>query len=118
MNGLEGTSFYDILPSGSGSKVVWGFDYETSANPIRRWRGLMLDRLVGNEFQTGLAALKDRVETDRRPAAAPEPGAEGAPAPAPSAAPATTAVPAERGVSTAVPQQPAPVQEQRRPKRP
>lgn len=72
-NGLEGTSYYEVAPSGSGSKVTWAFGYDSGANPLRRWKGLMLDRYVGAEFRDGLAKLKDKVESERRPIAPPPP---------------------------------------------
>lgn len=83
-NELEGTSSYDIAPAGSGSKVTWVFAYDTGSNPLRRWRGLMLDRTIGEEYRRGLDKLKQRVEAERAPstpaspsppAATPEPGA-------------------------------------------
>ena len=68
-NGLEGTAFYTIAPSGSGSKVTWGFGHETGTSPIKRWRGLMLDGFVGSEYQVGLENLKEKIEAERRPTA-------------------------------------------------
>lgn len=68
-NGLDGTSYYDISPSGSGSKVVWGFSYDSGTSPLKRWKGLMLDRFVGAEYENGLAKLKERIEAERRPTA-------------------------------------------------
>ena len=61
-NGLDGTSYYDVAPSGSGSKVTWGFSYNSGASPLKRWKGLMLDRYLGAEFRDGLVKLKDKVE--------------------------------------------------------
>lgn len=72
-NGLEGTSYYDVAPSGSGSKVTWGFGYDSGASPLKRWKGLMLDRYVGAEFRDGLQKLKDKVELERKPMAPPAP---------------------------------------------
>jgi hypothetical protein len=66
-NGLEGTSAYELAPSGSGSKVTWSFGYDTGSNPLRRWKGLMLDGFVGSEYSAGLNKLKARIEEDRRP---------------------------------------------------
>ena len=66
-NGLEGTSSYDIVPSGSGSKVTWTFGYDSGTNPLRRWKALMLDGFVGAEYRTGLDRLREKVEADRRP---------------------------------------------------
>jgi len=76
-NGLDGASYYDISPSGSGSKVIWGFSYESGASPLKRWKGLMLDRYIGAEYNDGLANLKELIESERRPTA---------PSPAPPAA--------------------------------
>lgn len=84
-NGLDGTSYYDVSPSGSGSKVTWGFGYETGTSPLKRWRGLLLDRFVGAEYRDGLAKLKERIEAERRPTA-----------PSVSATPPTTASTAEQ----------------------
>jgi Polyketide cyclase / dehydrase and lipid transport len=69
-NGMDGTSYYDVAPSGSGSKVTWGFGVDMGGNPFRRWKGLMLDRIVGTEYRDGLAKLKERIEAERQPTAA------------------------------------------------
>ncbi len=66
-NGLEGTSSYEIVPAGSGSKVIWSFVYESGSSPMKRWKALMLDRFVGAEFHTGLDRLKEKIEAERRP---------------------------------------------------
>jgi uncharacterized membrane protein len=67
----EATAYYDLVPSGSGSRVTWGYHAAIGNNPLKRWRGLMLDRWVGSEFEDGLARLKALVEGNGRPAAAP-----------------------------------------------
>ena len=66
-NGLDGTSSYDVVPSGAGSKVVWTFGYESGSNPLKLWKALMLDGFVGAEYRTGLDRLRDKIEADRRP---------------------------------------------------
>jgi uncharacterized membrane protein len=68
-NGLEGTSAYDIAPSGSGSKVTWSFGYDSGTSPLKRWKALMLDGFVGAEYQAGLNRLKEKIEGERRPTA-------------------------------------------------
>jgi len=66
-NGLEGTSAYDITPSGSGSKVTWNFGYDSGTSPLKRWKALMLDGFVGADYRTGLDRLKEKIESERRP---------------------------------------------------
>ncbi len=65
--GLEGTSYLLVAPSGWGSKVTWGYGYDTGTNLFKRWKGLMLDRLVGTDYQLGLNRLKMLVEKERAP---------------------------------------------------
>ncbi|HEY8277518.1 MAG TPA: SRPBCC family protein [Methyloceanibacter sp.] len=118
LNGLEGTTYYDIAPAGSGSKVTWGFGYNAGTSPFGRWKGLMLDRLIAGEFQSGLVKLKQRVEADRAPItppAAPPPPVVTAPAPeaAPGSAVESTTVVPETSVpqSTSAAPEPAPAPE-------
>lgn len=68
-NGLDGTSSYDIEPSGSGSKVTWAFGYDSGSSPLKRWKALMLDGFVGAEYRTGLDRLEEKIEAERRPTA-------------------------------------------------
>ena len=107
LDDLEGTTFYDIAPAGSGSKVTWGFGYNAGTSPLGRWKGLMLDRLIGGEFQSGLVKLKEIVEADRAPTmppAAPPPPVATAPD-----APATPgATPGSDAQSTVVPESSVP----------
>jgi len=109
-NGLEGTSAYDVVPSGSGSKVTWSFGYESGSSPLKRWKALTLDGFVGTEYRTGLDRLKDKIEADRRPITSPaggvstEPPSAGLP---PGTAPQPGA-PAQQGVALPPGQQVAP----------
>ncbi len=66
-NGLDGTSGFDIAPSGSGSKVTWTFGYNSGSSPLKRWKALALDGFVGAEYRAGLDKLKARVDEERRP---------------------------------------------------
>ena len=112
-NGLEGTAFYTIAPSGSGSKVTWGFGHETGTSPIKRWRGLMLDGFVGSEYQVGLENLKEKIEAERRPTAPAATLPQAVP-------PAGSDAPTRAGSPTAEPPQAAespPPPEQKRPQR-
>jgi hypothetical protein len=106
-NGLDGTSYYEVVPSGSGSKVTWGFGYESGTSPLKRWKGLLLDRYVGAEYRDALAKLKDKIESERKPVAPPAPptaaigtperpgvvAPDGAAAPAPGTPPTASEAP-------------------------
>lgn len=47
----------------STSRVTWSFEEDLGLNPVARYFGLMLDGLIGPEFDKGLANLKDLAET-------------------------------------------------------
>ena len=66
-NGLDGTSSYDVSPSGSGSKVTWAFGYDSGSSPLKRWKALMLDGFVGAEYRAGLDRLKEKIEVGTAP---------------------------------------------------
>ena len=132
-NGLDGTSYYEVVPSGSGSKVTWGFGYESGTSPLKRWKGLLLDRYVGAEYSDALAKLKDKIESERKPVAPPAPptaaigtpeqpsavAPDGAAAPGtpPTAAEAPGTVPqqAPPAAQPVAPQQKTPAKRSRRP---
>jgi uncharacterized protein YndB with AHSA1/START domain len=40
------------------TQVTWSFDGDMGMNPISRWVGLFFDKLLGGDFETGLANLK------------------------------------------------------------
>ena len=78
-NNLEGTSSFEIAPSGSGSKITWSFGYDTGSSPLKRWKALMLDGFIGSEYRAALDKLKETVEADRRPLTSPTPSVTPAP---------------------------------------
>jgi effector-binding domain-containing protein len=57
--GEMGTSdeTFHLTPEGEGTRVVWGVDADMGAGPAGRWFGLMMDRMVGKDFETALARL-------------------------------------------------------------
>ena|ERR1043165_5866507 len=50
-------------PAGDSVKVTWTNEGKLGMNPIGRYFGLLMDRFMGPDFETGLANLKKRVET-------------------------------------------------------
>lgn len=53
----------------NGTQVVWSFVSEHGFNPLNRWFGLMLDSMIGADYEKGLAKLKNYIES--QPAALP-----------------------------------------------
>lgn len=48
----------ELQPADKGVRVVWASDGDLGMNPINRWFGLVLDRMIGPDFEQGLAKLK------------------------------------------------------------
>ncbi|RTZ58916.1 MAG: hypothetical protein DSZ32_06220 [Gammaproteobacteria bacterium] len=55
-------SEYRLRPEGHATRVVWEFEMHAGMNPIQRWFGLMIDKLVGPSYEEGLRNLKALVE--------------------------------------------------------
>ncbi|HEX4823815.1 MAG TPA: SRPBCC family protein [Candidatus Polarisedimenticolaceae bacterium] len=45
-----------------GTQVVWGMDNDMGAGPVGRYFGLMMDKMIGPDFDQGLANLKSVAE--------------------------------------------------------
>jgi Polyketide cyclase / dehydrase and lipid transport len=58
--GSQGTAMasIDLEPSGSTTKVTWGFTSDLGFNPVARYFGLMFDKWIGADYERGLAKLK------------------------------------------------------------
>lgn len=57
---------FELTPQGQGTRLVWGFDAEHGMNPLSRWFGLFFDRLIGPDYEQGLAKLKATMERQTR----------------------------------------------------
>lgn len=66
-------SHWVLSGEGSGTKVTWSFDSSFEGDLIGRWFGLMMDGMIGPEYERGLKDLKTLVEST--PAPQPEPPA-------------------------------------------
>ena len=51
-----------LTPDGAATKVTWALDSDMGAGPIGRYFGLMMDGMVGKDFERGLSKLKAVVE--------------------------------------------------------
>jgi hypothetical protein len=58
-----------------GTSVVWSLDIDVGNNPIGRYMGMNMDKMVGPDYERGLAKLKTLLEqappADAQPASAP-----------------------------------------------
>jgi len=52
-----------LVPTGEGStKATWFGEGELGGNPVQRYFGLFMDKLMGNEFQRNLTKLRLKLE--------------------------------------------------------
>ena len=59
--GTANASFV-LAAADGGTEVTWGFVTDLGMNPMARYMGLMMDRWVGGDYETGLGNLKTLVE--------------------------------------------------------
>ncbi|MFX7894998.1 SRPBCC family protein, partial [Acinetobacter baumannii] len=60
--GSTSTGEFRLTPRDGGTKVSWSMDGDMGRNPLNRWMGLFMDRMVGPDFDAGLANLKALAE--------------------------------------------------------
>ena len=51
-----------FAPVGDALNVTWAIETDFGANPLKRWAGLLLDKLMGGDMAEGLANLKRLTE--------------------------------------------------------
>ena len=56
------TASFDLVEAGAATTLTWGFVSDNGMNPMARWMGLMMDGMVGADYEAGLANLKALVE--------------------------------------------------------
>jgi uncharacterized protein YndB with AHSA1/START domain len=83
------TSTISLVPDGTGTRVTWTLDIDFSGSIIGRYFGLALDRMVGPDYEKGLARLKHVAESTT-PADAPLISSSRSTVPATAAVPATS----------------------------
>jgi len=65
----KATSTFTFESADGGTKVTWSYDSDAGMNPVSRYFGLLLDSMVGKDYETGLASLKTLAESDANLAA-------------------------------------------------
>jgi len=53
-----------LAPSGDSAKVTWTNEGDLGANPVNRYFGLLMDKMMGPDFEEGLNNLKRKVEAN------------------------------------------------------
>jgi len=68
--GSEGkaTARYRLAPDGEGTRVVWLLESDFEGSLVGRWFGLMMDDMVGSDYERGLGQLKALLENSPAPA--------------------------------------------------
>ena len=59
----QATARLEIAPEGTGSRVTWGFDTSFEGNFLGRYFGPFFDRMIGPDYEKGLARLKAIAES-------------------------------------------------------
>ena len=59
---MPSTGGLRFAPEGAGTKVTWYADGDLGWSPIGRCFGVMMDSMMGPDFEAGLAKLKKKVE--------------------------------------------------------
>ena len=57
------TATISLVPEGTGTRVTWTLDTDFSGSLLGRYFGLALDRMVGPDYEQGLAQLKAVAES-------------------------------------------------------
>ncbi|GIX35013.1 MAG: hypothetical protein KatS3mg126_0792 [Lysobacteraceae bacterium] len=75
--GEQGTALSRFLltPAGGGTRLTWQLESDARGSWLGRWFNLLLDRMVGPDYERGLAALKALAESEP-PAPMPAPDTE------------------------------------------
>jgi uncharacterized protein YndB with AHSA1/START domain len=60
--GMESKGQLALSPTAKGVRVTWTNEGEMGMNPMNRWFGVFMDRMVGPDFEAGLANLKRLAE--------------------------------------------------------
>jgi uncharacterized protein YndB with AHSA1/START domain len=53
---------FTLLPEGNATRITWSIAGDMGGNPLLRWMALAADKVVGRDFDAGLARLKALAE--------------------------------------------------------
>lgn len=60
--GTTSTGAFAFTPEGPATRVTWTMNGDMGRNPLFHWMALFADRMVGKDFEAGLANLKVEAE--------------------------------------------------------
>jgi uncharacterized protein YndB with AHSA1/START domain len=60
--GMKSEGELSLAPAGSGTRVTWSNRGDVGTNPLKRYLAAAMDRMVGPDFEAGLANLKRLAE--------------------------------------------------------
>ncbi|MBV8659111.1 MAG: SRPBCC family protein [Burkholderiales bacterium] len=60
--GMVSTGVLRLEPATDGVKLTWNNEGDMDHNPMNRYMGLFMDKMVGPDFDAGLAQLKQNLE--------------------------------------------------------
>jgi hypothetical protein len=60
--GTSSIGSVELVPDASGTRVVWTDAGDLGMNPMNRWFGLFLEKLIAPDFEKGLSNIKKIVE--------------------------------------------------------
>lgn len=60
--GSKSQGYMELVPETAGTKVVWVDAGDLGMNPMSRWFGLFLEKIIAPDFERGLSNLSKKVE--------------------------------------------------------
>ena len=71
-----GSSSFILEVADGGTNVIWTMNTDMGTNPINRYFGLLMDTMLGKDFEKGLSNLAALLDGQRVPEPEPEPETE------------------------------------------
>ena len=59
---MQSVGTIELRAQDGGIRVVWADAGDLGMNPVNRWFGLFLDKMIGPDFERGLVNLKRLAE--------------------------------------------------------
>jgi uncharacterized protein YndB with AHSA1/START domain len=60
---MKSTGALRLEPNGNATRVTWSSTGDVGGNPLKHYLAIMMDRMVGPDFEAGLANLKALAES-------------------------------------------------------